>query len=106
MSNQQTSCVHRGNTFFASVEVVGGGPESKVRVVYNGQAHEGPLDGFTVDVAAHLLLRELVVKEFEADGPSDTGHFAQAGSPRSGLQSYPPAFGAFNRSTPVRPPSV
>ena len=67
MADQQTSCVHRGNTFFGTVEVVAGGPDSLVRVRYNGALREAPLDGLTVDVAAHILLRELVLLEFEAD---------------------------------------
>ena len=65
MSNQQTSCVHRGNTFFGDVEVVTGGPDHVVRVRYNGDVREAPLDGFTVEVVAHILLRELVLNEFE-----------------------------------------
>lgn len=65
MANQQTSCVHRGNTFFGAVEVVAGGSDSLVRVRYNGSIREALLDGLTVDVAAHILLRELVLIEFD-----------------------------------------
>lgn len=66
MADQQTSCVHRGNTFFGTVEVMAGAADSLVRVRYNGSVREAALDGLTVDVAAHLLLRELVLMEFEA----------------------------------------
>ncbi len=41
MSNQQTSWVHRGNTFFGAVDVTGEGPDS----------------------VAHILLMELVLEE-------------------------------------------
>lgn len=71
MVDQQTSFVHRGNTFFGAVEVVAGGTDSLVRVRYNGSVLEAPLDGLTVDVTAHILLRELVLTEFdEAAGAS------------------------------------
>ncbi len=65
MVEQQTSFVHRGNTFFGAVEVVAGGTDSLVRVRYNGSVREAPLDGLTVDVTAHILLRELVLIEFD-----------------------------------------
>jgi hypothetical protein len=66
MDRQKTSCVHRGNTFFGTVEVLGDGPEAVVRVHYNGDEREARLDGFPVEVIAHILLRELVILDVEA----------------------------------------
>lgn len=66
MNRHKTSCVHRGNTFFGTVEVLGEGADSIVRVHYNGDERDARLDGFPVEVVAHLLLRELVVLDVES----------------------------------------
>ncbi len=63
MSNQQTSWVHRGNTFFGAVDVTGEGPDSVVHVRYNGEERSTRLEGLTVEIAAHILLMELVLEE-------------------------------------------
>ena len=63
MGNQQTSFVHRGNTFFGTVDEIDRDGEQRVRVRYNGEAREAKLDGFPVDVVAHLLLRDLVLQD-------------------------------------------
>ncbi len=65
MTDQQTSCVVRGNTFFGTFETLERGEDTAVRVRYNGDHREAKLDGFPAEVVAHLLLRELVVLDVE-----------------------------------------
>ncbi|MCW6512130.1 hypothetical protein [Lichenifustis flavocetrariae] len=61
MPQQQTSYVHRGNTFFGVVDVIGSGPDRVVRVRYNGAEREAGLDGLTVEIVARMLVTELVL---------------------------------------------
>ena len=63
MPGDRTSCVHRGNTFFGEVALVGTGPETEVRVRYNGGELSSRAGGQPIEVLAPALLRELVVLE-------------------------------------------
>ena len=45
--------------------MAGEGTERLVRVSYNGVEHEARTDGFPADVVAHLILRDLVVREVQ-----------------------------------------
>lgn len=73
MVNQQASFVHRGNTFFGTVDLLGHDADQAVRVRYNGAERVARLEGFPPDVVAHLLLRDLVLQEFAVVRPRTRG---------------------------------
>ncbi|UDL94609.1 MULTISPECIES: hypothetical protein [Lichenihabitans] len=67
MSIREISCTYRDQRFFGIFDVSGNGATTAVWVRYNGDEDVMPVGSLAAETVAENLLRELVIRKFNAD---------------------------------------